>query len=407
MRFSMSKNRFLPLALTVMALFGTSLLSIVQPASPRASAATASPSFIQTWAAENENSSHVRTRDQAVADAQNFDVIVANPKTYASHMSAMRTANPALKVYAYLNGTFAQENQGSTFPTDWYSRDAAGNKVRSKGYGNYLMKPTSSGWITNRISLCKSMIASSGYDGCMLDMLGTAPTRPGYTTALPINPSTNKAWVPTDWQKATAALASKVDVAIPQTVWGNGYGSGSRYYDSTWGPSRLLSPGVHGAHTESWIRTSTMSITSFRTESEWKKSVDMLRDLAAQGERTSVMLKLWTSATTAQKDAYHRYALATFLLGSNGQSAFNASYGSDVNSLTYHRYWNVAIGTPTTAYAKIGGVYKRSFTNGIVLVNPTKTSQTVSLGGTFVDLNGTTRSSITLAPNTGDVMVRK
>ena len=43
---------------------------------------------------------------------------------------------------------------------------------------------------------------------------------------------------------------------------------------------------------------------------------------------------------------------------------------------------------------------------GIVVVNPTKTSGTVSLGGQYRDLAGTRRTSITLAANTGEVLVK-
>jgi len=39
-----------------------------------------------------------------------------------------------------------------------------------------------------------------------------------------------------------------------------------------------------------------------------------------------------------------------------------------------------------------------------VLVNPTEASRTVDLGGTYVGLDGVSRTTITLAPQTGDVM---
>ena len=46
-----------------------------------------------------------------------------------------------------------------------------------------------------------------------------------------------------------------------------------------------------------------------------------------------------------------------------------------------------ALGAPTgTGTAWSNGVYRRDFTNGIVLVNSTASTQTVSLGGTYYHL---------------------
>jgi hypothetical protein len=51
-------------------------------------------------------------------------------------------------------------------------------------------------------------------------------------------------------------------------------------------------------------------------------------------------------------------------------------------------------------------VYRRTFTKGIALVNPTTSTYTVSLGGSYKDLDGVRRTSITMAPHTGEVLVK-
>lgn len=361
--------------------------------------------FVKTFAPENESGTKGRTATQAVNDARTFDVLVARQNTYKDHVGAMMQANPDLVLMAYMNGTFAQRSQGSTFPSSWYLRDAQGRKVTSRGYGNYLMNPRDPGWIKNRIDFCRTQMQRTGYKGCMLDMLGTAPTMPDYVSSPPINPVTRKAWTPRQWQEATTALATAVDAATTGALWGNGYGSGPRYTSSTWGPSSLLSAGVHGAITESWIRTSRESLTRFPGETEWKQSVDQLVDLGRKGEQTAVMVKLWANGTSAQKDRWHRYALASFMLGSNGRSSFHASFAHG-DALAGHPYWKVDVGSPTSAYTKSSGVYQRSFQRGKVLVNSTTTARTVSLGGTYRDLSGTRRTSVTLPPGSGEVLVK-
>lgn len=370
-------------------------------------AATTGGGFLKIFTPENENPGHTYTREQAVAAARTFSVIAATPNAFTRYVADMRAANPSLSLLVYMNGTFAQKSEGTKYPDSWYARDARGAKVRSIVFGNYLMRPDVQGWVDTRISLCRSLLTSTRYDGCMVDMLSTAPVQAGYVTALPVNPATGQVWLPSAWQRAMATIAQKIDAGVSTgTIWGNGFSSGPRYYDSAWGPSSVLNSGVVGALAETWIRTSRMGVTEFRSEADWKRSVDMLVDLGRIGERSGVMVKLWCSGTTAQKDAYHRYSLASFLLGSNGASSFNISYGEGTNVLAGHRYWNLGIGTPTGAYTKVGAAYRRAFTKGLVLANPTKSTVTVALGATYTSLDGARMTSVTLRPNTGDVFTR-
>jgi hypothetical protein len=115
------------------------------------------------------------------------------------------------------------------------------------------------------------------------------------------------------------------------------------------------------------------------------------------------MTKVWTNGTQDQKDAWHRYALATFLLGyTPGKSYFAFRY--DRSLTTLNPYWSVNIGDPVGSYANVNGVYERQFSNGWVYVNPTTTTVTVDLGGSYRTLEGTVVTSLTLPPHAGDVL---
>ena len=142
----------------------------------------------------NESSSGSRTREQAVNDARSFNVIVATQNKYSSYVRDMKAANPNLLLMAYMNGTFAQSGQANAYPDSWYVKDRSGKKVRSRGYGNYMMNPSNPAWVDDRVRTCKQLIGATGYDGGMLDMLGTAPTQAGYVTSLGINPATRAPW---------------------------------------------------------------------------------------------------------------------------------------------------------------------------------------------------------------------
>ncbi len=79
--------------------------------------------------------------------------------------------------------------------------------------------------------------------------------------------------------------------------------------------------------------------------------------------------------------------------------------------LEWYPEWAIDLGAPTTAATDVtalasGGVYRRDFANGSVLVNPTSSAVNVSLGGTYnqvvpsgggaVDANGDTPGTLSM-----------
>jgi hypothetical protein len=383
----------------------TSLMTQVSMMAPASAADgyTATGRMVQLFAAANMKSQKF-TELEAVEVARRFDVISANQGTFSRYVKAMKAANPDLKLLAYMNGSFAQSGQGTAFAESWYLRDAAGNKVRSTGYGNYLMNPTNFGWIDDRAKECSRLVAYTGYDGCMLDMLGTAPLDPGYATAMPINPATGKVWTKQEWLRVTGNLTGKVKAHVGNPiVAGNGLGSGPRYFDAA-APSEVLLDTTQGCIAEAWLRTAKAPINSYRPESEWKKDVDLLVDAGAKGEAALVMTKVWVTGATAQKDAWHRYALASFLLGTDGNAYF--SFLRENSPTEVHPWDQVNVGSPSGRYTKKDGVYQRSFTAGMALVNPTTVTVNVPLLNVYTTLDGNKITSLKLAPNTGQVLKR-
>jgi len=67
---------------------------------------------------------------------------------------------------------------------------------------------------------------------------------------------------------------------------------------------------------------------------------------------------------------------------------------------------HVNIGIPSGPYAQNGSLYERSFSNGIVAVNPTSAPATITFAGTYTNLDGTAVTSETLAPDSGDVFLQ-
>jgi hypothetical protein len=104
-------------------------------------------------------------------------------------------------------------------------------------------------------------------------------------------------------------------------------------------------------------------------------------------------------------DAAHmRYARASFLLDS-----------SDRDSLMYTPLtaktdpwaadWTDDVGEPVGPATNVLGVWRRDFTGGTVVVNPSETlPATVSLGGTFITASGSSVTTLSLDPKSGAIL---
>jgi hypothetical protein len=66
----------------------------------------------------------------------------------------------------------------------------------------------------------------------------------------------------------------------------------------------------------------------------------------------------------------------------------------------------LAIGTPTGAYSQSGGIYRRTFTLGIVAVNPGTSAATINLGGSFHNLQGKIVTSMVIPAHTGEIFIK-
>ena len=362
---------------------------------------------LQRWVATNGAQDQTVTQAEAKAIARRFDVVVARQRTFAPYVSAMRRANPRLLLLVYLNGVFSSPER--SYPEAMYAHDARGERLYSTKWKRWMMDVGNPRWADNVAEECTHDLAASGYDGCYVDMLGTAPLNEGYVSSTPVNPRTGTAWTKDEYIAATSAIGSTVERANSRAVVvGNGLANGKRYFAPHGSTAPLLN-GLDGGNAEGWIRGAHQAVNTFRKEVDWRRDVDMLVHAGQRGRSVLAMTKVWVRATQPEIDRWHKYALASFMLGNDGRSFFSFYSDRDRQSLlearTAHPWDDLAIGAPTGAYRKADGVYRRDFTNGTALVNPTGSPATVRLGGTYRDLDGVIRSSVTLPPNTGEVLL--
>lgn len=369
--------------------------------SPDTTTTTGTPG--RYWAVEQENSTHTYTLSQAITQANTFNVITALPNSYTGKVPAMKQANPSLRIYGYMQGAFAQANQGSYYPASWYLHDAQGNKIKNS-WGLWLMNPADSGWVNDRISHCQSLMSQSDYDGCYVDNLGDGTIWPGMISSTPINPATNAPYTNGAWLSATANLAAQMNAAVTGTIVVNGLVCGRNYFDPS-APTRQLLQAADMASAEIFMRTAHQGISQYRGTSVWKQDVDMLVNAGVMGHPLLTVTKVWVSGTTAQINAWQLFALTSFMLGTNGNDYFTFSGGQNLSSVSGQSLWtSFALGTPSGGYTAVGNAYQRQFTNGKVVVNPTANAVTLSLGRSYKTLAGTWASTVTLPAHTGQIL---
>ena len=362
--------------------------------------ASAPENPIPIWAAEFMVFNTGVTLANAVEQAKRFDVLASTKSMYPTkYTTEMKAANPDLQLLVYVNAVFARKDEGTLYPSAWYAHDVKGNKVVHLKFGDYLMDPSHPGWIQNVEDLCLARMAENGYTGCFLDVLG-----PGALNGLsgaPVNPATGVAWTDAEWLQRTAHLARETkSVLSPAPVHGNGLITGEHYFDPL-APTAPLLAELEGVMAEQFVRPQSAPFDEFRDEGLWHQELDMLTDARTIGNSVLAMTKVWSSATEEQKDAWHRYALATFLLAGDG-SYFAFRY--DHKPTFSHPWWEVDLGVPVGSYTHSDGIYKRNFSKGKVLVNPTAATIEVPLGGTYVTLSGDVSTSLTVAPHSGEIL---
>jgi hypothetical protein len=189
-------------------------------------------------------------------------------------------------------------------------------------------------------------------------------------------------------------------------VVGNGIANGNQYFDPASGPTSLLLSSLAGANAQGFIRSESDALTNFRTAKAWKNDVDMMADAGSRGRFVMAMTKVAKPATAAQLQQVHRYALASFLLGTNGTQYFYFSPNGNDDGVNAPDTPDdhVNPGMPSGAYtAQPSGAYVRAFTSGYAAVNPGTSTVTVNLPGTYVDLDGHTVQQAVLPPHTGMV----
>ena len=173
--------------------------------------------------------------------------------------------------------------------------------------------------------------------------------------------------------------------------------------------SRPLALGRPAVQMEDFLRGSGTGVNDFPDMAKWRRSVRVIRDLEAHNVTGVYSTKLWVSHTSAQAAQWQAYAMATFLMGANGNSYFAFTHSRDRDGATGRNApysMPNRLGLPERGMVRTdAGIYKRVFRNGLAFVNPGSATLTVRLPSAMRRLDGQTVTSLRLPPKSGEVVV--
>ena len=361
-----------------------------------------------TWSPTYMSGSHDYSVTDARTLARDNDLVVGMPVALGRHRSAMRAVNPDLSLLAYANATLANGSETSGLGESAFAHDTSGRRITATGWGTALMESSNPAWRTRSRNLCADRARRGGFDGCLLDMLTLGIFSRGFVSSLPKNPATGRQYTQGEYQNQMVQLSASIRNASPGlTFTGNVVENSYRYWQSDV-RSRTAALQMPSVQMEDFLRGAGAGAGAFPATADWVRNVDVVRDLESAGKVGLFTTKLWSSASSAQAAQWQAYAMATFLMGANGRSFFAFTRSRDRagvlgTNLPYRM--PKSLGAPSGAMQRqASGAYVRRFANGMSVVNPTGRTVSVPLGRSMRRLNGSSASTLTLAPNSGDIV---
>ena len=323
----------------------------------------------------------------------------------SSRAAELKAANPNLQVLVYQNlssmaqGTSASGLSASgvnyaeanTAHPEWFLLNTSGDRIAESGYSWLWMADIGNAgyqqqWTDNVLKL----LADGPWDGVMMDDTNT-------TAKYDTNPA-EIAKYPTDaaYQAAVRSMLAyagpRIQAAGKLAIPNIGSWSENPEVAKEW--LQFVSGGVD----EMFAKWSSTPGQGYRDVAGWRTQIEEIQSTERMGKRFLAITQAGASDTQAI-----RYGWASVLLAADGHTAYSAA--ANYTGETWASEYEAQIGEPTSEATQVaGGAWERTFTGGLVVVNPTSSTVEVSLGGTYTGSGLTNATSAVMAPNTGLVL---
>ena len=352
---------------------------------------------------------HVRIAiDQASHDAdfsrtaERRDVVVLHEWEQA-RLRALKAANPRITVLMIKNlssmtaaeygnaGTGISTQQAADHP-EWYLLNTSGKRFTFNDYG-YLWAADIGNrdyqvrWAANVAAKLKA----DPWDGVLVD--DANPTMEYHY------PVADVAKYPTDadYQRATGSALALIGPRIRaqgKLVVAN-FGSWRVYRSAVTPWLKYVSGGME----EHFTKFGNSPADGYLTGEDWDNLLGLLKETQATGK-----LFLGISHSSLTDRAAARYGWATMLLAATGSASF--ALHDNYTKESWFPEYDYELGAPRGKESELaGGIHRRAFERGIVLVNPTKASVPVRFGGRYRGSGLRAARSTVMRPHTGLVLL--
>jgi len=141
----------------------------------------------------------------------------------------------------------------------------------------------------------------------------------------------------------------------------------------------------------------------------WLMDIETIADVDLHGK----YLLVGSGSLEPTLPAMLEYCYASFLIGYNPNAHcyfyWHSNAEGGYSAINWFPVWELSIGEPAGRYFEFEGIYRRDFSEGLVLVNPNDTGEptTISLNGTYLNSNGNIVTSVTLPIKSGAVLKKQ
>jgi hypothetical protein len=362
---------------------------------------------VETAGASTVGALRICSSCAAAGDLSRYEYVVLH-SDQAWRIPGLKAKNPRLKALVYKDATGAAAwavsggRDWASLPAgvgyidaernhpEWFLEDTSGARVEFSDYPGIWMMDFGSrsyqqAWVANVIA----DVQAHGWDGVMIDDVNVDQRwhLGGRTLAKYPSWAAQRAAMRSFLASVGPALTSRGILALPNiyTAWPDGpevFGDWIQF--------------TSGAVQEYWTKWGSGASDHF-TGADWTYRQSFL-DLTQRAGKTY----LGITYAPAGDPRSMTYARGSFLLDWNGGPSALLFDPGPVDP--WNDAWTIDLGAPSGPKVAAGAAWKRQFAGGIVVVNPSTSSLTVSLGGSYVAADGSPKTSVTLAPATAAIL---
>ncbi len=322
----------------------------------------------------------------------------------------MRAANPSMKLLLY-NHPAGIPKGAPDYPfidahETWFVHDSKGSRMHEANGGDswaWLLNINTDGYRAFEEQRVVDLVFQNPYDGYFLDT--SNPYWPIFRDWYDVNdqPTTPTNDVLQNWpdwmlsfqRELRAMTGTKTHIF---NSWPNNVG---RYNDYKYWLEATLAA-VNGVQFDGFCYNRSQPWST----SSWQYQVTSAQRILGMGK--IAMLK--SPMDNLQQDLgklhqLQRFCFGSYLLVADGKNAYFRN--PDEADVVYwnERLFTAPIGQPTGAYYTVGDLYRRDFTNGTVIVNPTTADKKIDLGMAYYRLKGTTDRIVTIKALSGLILL--